>query len=63
MRKGIEDILRLVADYHNFCNDEPMRKEQNHNSDEMSLDELDLVAAASGQKDYFQILDQLEEDF
>ena len=63
MRKGIEDLLHLVADYHNFCNDESMGNEQNHNSDEMSLDELDLVAAASGKKDFLQSLDQFREDF
>lgn len=62
MRKGIEDLLHLVADYHNFCNEEPAGKEEHLNSDEMSLDELDLVAAAAGQKDFQQIMDRFMED-
>lgn len=47
MQNGIERLLRLTADYHNFCNDQ-YSAQQNADEDELCLDELDIVAAAAG---------------
>lgn len=44
---GIEQLLRLTADYHRFCNDDFAREGVNPDSDELSMDELDFVAAAA----------------
>ena len=47
MYKEIERLLRLTADYHNFCNDE-FAPEKESDEDELCLSELDTVAAAAG---------------
>ena len=41
MAINIERLLRLAADYHNFCSDE-----QNSLSEELDEEELELIAAA-----------------
>lgn len=46
MKMDIERLLRLTADYHNFCSDAHEAAEQN-DDEEMSLEELDFVAAAA----------------
>ena len=47
MQNGIERLLRLTADYHNFCNDK-YSAQQDIDGDELYLSELDTVAAAAG---------------
>ena len=42
---SIEKLLRMVADYHNFCNMGNAESSE-IDSDELDLDELDLIAAA-----------------
>lgn len=45
MAIDIERLLKLTADYHHFCNDDP--KVENADIDEeLSEESLDLVAAA-----------------
>ncbi len=45
MAMNIEKLLRLTADYHNFCSDDHLNAAQD--PDELSLEELDFVAAAA----------------
>ena len=47
MSMNIEKLLRMTADYHRFCSDEHLQ-EKDKGMDEMSMDELDFVAAATG---------------
>lgn len=47
MAMNIERLLRMTADYHNFCSDD-YAKAENYDSDELSMEELDFVAAATG---------------
>lgn len=47
MAMNIERLLRMTADYHNFCSDD-YAKANKADSDELSLEELDFVAAATG---------------
>lgn len=47
MAVDIERLLRMTADYHNFCSDD-YAKANKADSDELSLEELDFVAAATG---------------
>lgn len=44
---NIERLLRMTADYHNFCSDD-YAKAGKADSDELSVEELDFVAAATG---------------
>lgn len=44
---NMERLLRLVADYHSFCN-EDYGKANETDPDELSAEELDAVAAATG---------------
>lgn len=47
MEPDIEKLLRLTADYHNFCKAD-FAKAKISDSDELSLEALDLIAAATG---------------
>ena len=47
MAMNIERLLRMTADYHKFCSDD-YANANSTDLDELSLDELDFVAAASG---------------
>lgn len=47
MAMNIEKLLRMTADYHNFCSND-YAKAESGDPDEIFLEELDLVAAASG---------------
>lgn len=47
MAMNIERLLRMTADYHNFCSDD-YAKANKVDTDELSLEELDFVAAATG---------------
>lgn len=47
MAMNIERLLRMTADYHNFCSDD-FAKAGSADPDEMSMEELDFVAAATG---------------
>lgn len=47
MSMNIERLLRMTADYHKFCN-EDSEKTNKVDSEELSLEELDFVAAAIG---------------
>lgn len=44
---NIEKLLRMVADYHNFCNMDNTATAKT-SLDELTLEELDFVAAAAG---------------
>ena len=46
MAKDFEAILRMMADYHNFCSDNHLENAKK-DEDELSLEELDFVAAAA----------------
>lgn len=46
MAMNIERLLRMTADYHNFCSDH-CAKAGTADPDELSLEELDFVAAAA----------------
>lgn len=46
MAINIERLLKLTADYHNFCS-EDYAKANSADPDELSMDELDFVAAAA----------------
>ena len=46
MAKDFEAIVRMMADDHNFCSDKHLETE-NRDEDELSLEELDFVAAAA----------------
>ena len=48
---SIEKLLRMVADYHNFCNMDNAESAK-VNADELTLEELDFVAAATGISEY-----------
>lgn len=43
---NIERLLRLVADYHQFCNAKQAGKSVAPKYGEMTLEELDFIAAA-----------------
>lgn len=45
--KSIERLLRLTADFQNFCNETGEAVKANDNSGELSLEELDFIAAAA----------------
>lgn len=47
MAMNIERLLRMTADYHNFCSDD-YAKSGAADTDELSMEELDFVAAATG---------------
>lgn len=47
MAANIEKLLRLVADYDSFCAND-YAKAGKTDTEELSLEELDLVAAATG---------------
>lgn len=47
MAINIERLLRMTADFHSFCSDDHT-KNMSANQDEMTVEELDLVAAATG---------------
>lgn len=47
MTMNIERLLRMAADYHNFCSDD-YAKANSADPDELSMEELDFVAAATG---------------
>lgn len=47
MAMNIERLLRITADYHKFCSGD-YEKANKSDSEELSLEELDLVAAATG---------------
>lgn len=47
MAMNIERLLRMTADYHNFCSDD-FAKADRADADELSMEELDFVAAATG---------------
>lgn len=47
MAMNIERLLRMTADYHKFCSDD-YAKAGSADSDELSMEELDFVAAATG---------------
>jgi len=59
MRKDMEHILHLVADYHDFCNNEPVTRKQSNDSGELSMEELDLIAAATGKVDSIPSIEKL----
>ncbi len=47
METSIERLLRLVADYHNFCNNDCAEESTTQELDELSAEDLDYIAAAS----------------
>ena len=47
MNHNMERLLRLVADYENFCSDAYAEESTNEDSDELSPEDLDFVAAAA----------------
>ena len=49
---SIEQALKLVADYHSFCEDKKVIVQNTMGKDELSEDELDFIyaAAADGNK-------------
>lgn len=49
MSINIERLLRLTADYHNFCNDDYAKTNAYQDPDELSMSDLDLIAAATGE--------------
>ena len=49
MAVSIERLLRLTADYHSFCGEDAAKENNLPGSDEMSMEELDSVAAAGAQ--------------
>lgn len=51
MARNIEQLIKLVADYHNFCLDDAYAKQNRLDFEELNEDELDQVAAAAGQFD------------
>lgn len=48
MAIDIERILRLTADYHSFCLDQVQNTNSKPDPDELTVEDLDLIAAASG---------------
>ena len=46
MAKDFEKLLRMVADYHNFCSDQHLQSAEKDDG-ELSMEELDFVAAAA----------------
>lgn len=46
MAINIERLLRLAADYHNFCSDDYAKVNTGFDPDELSEDEMEFVAAA-----------------
>lgn len=44
---SIEQALKLVADYHSFCEDKKVIVQNTMGKDELSEDELDFVYAAA----------------
>ena len=47
MAIDIERILRLTADYHNFCLEQIQNTNRKSDPDELTADDLDLIAAAA----------------
>lgn len=47
MATAIERLLRLVADYHNFCSNDDAMGQEMQDSSELSIEDLDNIAAAS----------------
>lgn len=47
MAINFERLMKLTADYHNFCNDEFAKANFADPSDELSMEELEFVAAAA----------------
>lgn len=47
MAMNIERLLRMTADYHKFCSDD-FAKTGTADPDELSMEDLDFVAAATG---------------
>ena len=47
MAIDIERLLRLTADFHNFSNDMEADENAVPDNNELSLDELDFIAAAA----------------
>lgn len=47
---SIEQALKLVADYHSFCENQKRTVQNTMNKDELSEDELDFVYAAGDNK-------------
>lgn len=47
MAMNIERLLRMTADYHNFCSND-YANAGSVDSDELTMEELDFVAAATG---------------
>lgn len=58
MRKNIEHILQVVSDYHDFCNDGQVSRKQSNDSGELSMEELDMIAAA-GKMDEIPSIEKL----
>lgn len=54
MKNKIEQLLRLVADYDSFCSDDYAKGKTGDDSDELSLEELDFVAAAVARPEYME---------
>lgn len=52
MAINIERLLRLTADYHHFCNDDPQAESAGFD-DELTEDFLDFVAAARMEPEIF----------
>ena len=47
MAMNFERLLKLTADFHNFCNDDFAVSNSGDPEDELSVDELEFVAAAA----------------
>lgn len=48
MAINIERLLRITADYHNFCNVNQGGRSIHQDDVELNEDELELISAASG---------------
>ena len=46
MARNIERLLRLIADYHRFCDEDIAEVCDKSDPDELKVEELDLIAAA-----------------
>ena len=46
MAINIERLLRLTADYHNFCSDDYAKQNAGFDPDELGEDEMEFIAAA-----------------
>ena len=47
MAINFEHLLKLTADFHNFTNDDVAVKSSGNADDELSIEELEFVAAAA----------------